>query len=49
MLLDPRVADIQDHEAEDRMLCFGRTAGGRLLTLVYTDRRGASDPSRAGP
>lgn len=38
--IDPLVADIQSHETEDRVLCFGRTAAGRLLTVLYAARRG---------
>jgi uncharacterized DUF497 family protein len=32
-------ADIQ-HESEVRVLCYGRTRAGRLLTILYTERRG---------
>jgi uncharacterized DUF497 family protein len=38
--IDPLVADVQSHETEDRVLCFGRTAAGRLLTVLYAARRG---------
>jgi uncharacterized DUF497 family protein len=40
VLIDPLVAGVQSHEAEDRILCFGRTVSGRLLTVLYTERRG---------
>ena len=40
VLIDPLVAGVQSHETEDRILCFGRTASGRLLTVLYTERRG---------
>ena len=30
----------QPHESEERVLCFGRTKSGRLLTILYTERRG---------
>jgi len=33
-------ADVQPHESEKRMLCFGRSKSGRLLTILYTERRG---------
>ncbi len=32
--------DIQDHESEARVLCFGRTRSGRLLTILYAMRKG---------
>ncbi len=28
------------HDSEERVLCFGRTKSGRLLTILYTERRG---------
>jgi uncharacterized DUF497 family protein len=40
VLIDPLVASVQSHETEDRILCFGRTVSGRLLTVLYTERRG---------
>lgn len=40
VLIDPLVAGVQPHETEDRILCFGRTVPGRLLTVLYTERRG---------
>jgi uncharacterized DUF497 family protein len=33
-------ADVQQHDCELRVLCFGRTKSGRLLTVLYTERRG---------
>jgi uncharacterized protein len=38
--IDPLDADIQQHESEPRVLCFGRTKAGRLLTVLYTERGG---------
>ena len=35
---DPMMVGIQDHPAEERMLCFGRTNSGRFLTVIYTER-----------
>ena len=31
---------LQRHDDEERVICIGRTAGGRLLTIIYTLRRG---------
>ena len=31
---------VQQHESKQRSLCFGRTMAGRLLTILYTERRG---------
>jgi uncharacterized DUF497 family protein len=31
-------ADVKHHEREERVLCFGRTKSGRLLTVLYTER-----------
>jgi uncharacterized DUF497 family protein len=39
ILIEPLEADIQ-HESEVRVLCYGRTKSGRLLTILYTERRG---------
>ena len=36
--LEPLTQEIQEHSIEDRVLCFGRTAKGRLLTIIYTVR-----------
>ena len=36
--IEALVQEIQDHPTEGRVLCFGRTAKGRLLTIVYTMR-----------
>jgi uncharacterized DUF497 family protein len=33
-------AAVQQHDSEERVLCFGRTKAGRLLTILYTERRG---------
>jgi uncharacterized DUF497 family protein len=40
ILIEPLEADMQTHEPEERVLCFGRTKSGRLLTVLYTERRG---------
>ena len=40
VLIEPLEADIQEHTHEQRVLCFGRTKAGRLLTVLYTIRRG---------
>lgn len=40
ILIEPLEADVQRHESEERVLCFGRTKSGRLLTVLYTERRG---------
>jgi len=40
VLIEPLEADVQQHEGEERVLCFGRTKSGRLLTVLYTERRG---------
>jgi hypothetical protein len=40
VLIEPLEADFQPHENEERVLCFGRTKSGRLLTILYTERRG---------
>jgi uncharacterized DUF497 family protein len=36
--IEPLEADVQYHESEERVLCFGRTKSGRLLTVLYTER-----------
>jgi uncharacterized protein len=38
--IDPLDADVQQDESEPRILCFGRTKSGRLLTVLYAERRG---------
>jgi len=38
--IEPLDADVQQHDGELRVLCFGRTKSGRLLTVLYTERRG---------
>jgi uncharacterized DUF497 family protein len=38
--IDPLDADVQQHESEPRVLCFGRTKSGRLLTVLYAERAG---------
>lgn len=38
ILLDSLEPDLQQHCDEDRVLCFGRTTNGRLLTIIYTVR-----------
>jgi uncharacterized DUF497 family protein len=39
--IDPLVQDMQEHATEDRVLVFGRTTKGRLLTIIYTVRSDA--------
>ena len=36
--IEPLEADVQRHESEERVLCFGRTKSGRLLTVLHTER-----------
>ena len=36
--IDPLDVDIQEHESEPRVLCFGRTKSGRLLIVLYAER-----------
>jgi len=38
--IEPLDADVQRHNGEARVLCFGRTKSGRLLTVLYTERLG---------
>ncbi|NDJ13340.1 MAG: BrnT family toxin [Acidobacteriia bacterium] len=40
LLIEPSEFELQDHDREDRGLCFGRSRRGRLLTVFYTVRRG---------
>ena len=40
ILIEPLEADVQPLDGEERVLCFGRTKSGRLLTILYTERRG---------
>jgi uncharacterized protein len=40
VLIEPLETDVQSHDSEDRVLCFGRTKSGRLLTILYAERRG---------
>jgi len=40
VLIEPLDADVQQHEGGERVLCFGRTQSDRLLTVLYTHRRG---------
>ena len=40
VLIEPLEAGVQQHEGEARVLCFGRTKSGRLLTVLYTERHG---------
>jgi uncharacterized DUF497 family protein len=39
-VIEPLEAAVQQHEGEERVLCLGRTNAGRLLTILYTERRG---------
>jgi len=38
--IEPLEAAVQEHQSEQRVLCFGRTRAGRLITILYTERRG---------
>ena len=38
ILLDSLEPGLQQHSEEESVLCFGRTAKGRLLTIIYTMR-----------
>ena len=38
VLIEPLEAAVQQRESEARVLCFGRTKSGRLLTVLYTER-----------
>ena len=40
ILIEPLEASVQQDEGEERVLCFGRTKAGRLLTILYTERSG---------
>jgi uncharacterized DUF497 family protein len=40
ILIEPLETEVQAHRTEERVLCFGRTSSGRLLTVLYTERRG---------
>ena len=40
VLIEPLEVAVQPHECEERVICFGRTRSGRLLTVLYTVRRG---------
>ena len=40
ILIEPLETDLQELGGEHRVLCFGRTRSGRLLTVLYTERRG---------
>jgi uncharacterized DUF497 family protein len=40
ILVEPLEADVQSHDTEDRVLCYGRTKAGRLLTVLYVERDG---------
>jgi len=40
ILIEPLETDVQQHESEERVLCFGCTKSGRLLTVLYTERHG---------
>jgi uncharacterized DUF497 family protein len=34
VLIEPLEADVQPHESEERVICFGRTEKERLLTIL---------------
>ena len=36
----PLVVQYQEHDSEERILVLGQTNAGRLLAVVYTERRG---------
>ncbi|MBV9745679.1 MAG: BrnT family toxin [Acidobacteriia bacterium] len=38
VVIEPLDVDIQQQKDEPRVLCFGRTTSGRLLTVLYTER-----------
>jgi hypothetical protein len=40
VLIEPLETDVQQYGDEERVLCFGRTKAGRLLAILYTQRRG---------
>jgi len=40
VLIEPLEADLQPHGSEERVLCFWAHQIGRLLTVLYTERRG---------
>jgi uncharacterized protein len=40
IMIEPLEAAVQQHGNEERVLCFGRTKTGRLLTILYAERRG---------
>jgi hypothetical protein len=40
ILIEPLETDLPELGGEHRVLCFGRTRSGRLLTVLYTERRG---------
>jgi uncharacterized protein len=39
VVIEPLEAGVQQHRGEQRVLCFGRTKSGRLLVILYTERR----------
>ena len=45
-VIEPLEAAVQQRESEERVLCFGRTKAGRLLTIRYTDATARSGSSR---
>ena len=38
--IEPLEADVQSHEREERVLCLRRAKSGRMLTILYSERRG---------
>ena len=40
VVIEPLEAAVQRHQNEERVLCLGRTKSGRLLTILYAERRG---------
>jgi uncharacterized DUF497 family protein len=40
VIIEPLEAAIQQLKNEERVLCLGRTKAGRLLTILYAERRG---------
>jgi uncharacterized DUF497 family protein len=39
-VIEPLEAAFQQRKNEERVLCLGRTRSGRLLTILYAERRG---------
>ncbi len=48
-MIEPLEVAVQQHHGEERVLCFGRTKAGRLLTILYTERPGKTRVVTAYP